>query len=539
MIKPKEVVFGEATSKVIEGVGIAYQAVSSTLGPYASTVVLENENGKDKAPVVTKDGVSVAERVSLKDPLQQLGARLVLQASSQADAKSGDGTTTTLILAYEAMKMARKAIEGGMLMHQVRKQLESSRDYIADRLLEAARNYENNDDVKRFVALVSANGEESLANIAVDAVRLARGGEVRKYMSRSEEDSIEIKRGAVITGKPLTVDAIPRREDSFQIVNPAVILANGDIDVTRVQNIFEHITKAQYRGHVVVFCEDIKADVDMYVADFNSKLAARFRDESEYSQLIILPTPGVGDFRQQFLAVMELMTGATINESGSSEIHSGLCESVVIERQTITINPLAYFYDDGIDEQECNRITAMQREFPIGTSRYKRFNELLRFVVGRRVSVHVGGLSEADSKERFDRLVDAVNAIVRAESGVIVGGGTTLAALSTSVQEAYPMLVGLDKVLRAPMTKIYQNAGVPNAEEIVEECMNHPLRQHLHNSTYIPFFDLDSMLHTDLYAIENPILDPVLVTYNAVRAAFSLASTIVTTRCYIVDADQN
>lgn len=532
MIKPKNVVFAEATNKVIEGVETAYRAVSSTLGPYASTVVLENENGKDKAPVVTKDGVSVARCVSLKDPLQQLGARLVLQASSQADAKSGDGTTTTLILAYEAMKMARHAIENGMLMHQVRKQLEESRDYIANALLTAATNFENNDEVKKFVALVSANGEERLAQIAVDAVRRARGGEVRKYMSRSEHDTIEVKTGAVISGKPLTVDAIPRRDDSFEIVKPNVMLANGEVDGKRIDSIIKQIKQEGYSDYVVLFCEDIRDDVDMKVAAFNDL-------NNQGVLLIVLPTPGVGDFRQQFLAVMELMTGAEINELGTEHFELGKCESIIIERQNITINPKPAFYVSGADEAECARITAMQNEFPIGTSRYNRFNELLRFVVGRRVSVHVGGLSEADCKERFDRLVDAVNAIVRAESGVIVGGGTTLAALSARVQNQFPQLVGLDKVLRAPMAKIYENAGIENASEIVEECLNHPLRTHLHNDTYIPFFDLDEQLHVDLYAVEKPILDPVLVTYNAVRAAFSLASTIVTTRCYIVDADQN
>lgn len=517
MFKPKDLHFGiESMDKVFNGVDKVYQAVSSTLGLYAHTVVIEQDVSKEMSPDVTKDGVTVAKSIDLPDQLEQLGAKLILQASKQADSKSGDGTTTTVVLGHAATAAAIKLKKDGVLAVRIRDMLEETRDWIVDELISVSKQYPINDDTFRNVALVSGNGEKRLADVAIAAYNESRGGMISVHKTRNEEDELIVKRGSVISGRPLTFDCVSRTKPTvFEF--PQTCVVNGYVDLNTLDLIVESETRDKTIP-TVIFAHQIRDEVEETVNHYNSTITRN-------GPLVILPCPGVGSNRQVFLTTMTQMLACTAYEIGQNEIKFGTCKSVIVEPELVIIHP-----DSKYDEQsEVARIREMRDVFAVGTVRYNQMDEIVRFVLGRRVTINVGGLTESEITERHARMVDAVRAIDLVQYGVIPGGGTVLAAMLTRMPEE---LRAFESVLIAPMAKILANGGLENSAAFVRENAEFGTCR-----DYTSFYELRSGEYIDLVNQDIPVFDPVRVTVNAVRAAFSVASNIVSSNCYIVEHD--
>lgn len=502
-------------SEVLYGVDAVYNAVASTLGPYGATVVIENDHRSDMAPVVTKDGVTVASSLNFSYPLKQLGAKLILQASSQADVKSGDGTTTTVVLAKALIDAAIDAKAKGRLPVQIRKDLEVFSDTVVAALEDVAQNYTVDDEMLHNIAMVSSNGERIIAKIALTAVNSAAGGPVTIRSYRGESDAMEVLEGSIISGTPLTIDQLPRDGD-LTIMHPRICLINGRL----VHELFEGISKiaeSTGEGKLIILCNDISDGLDQKVAAFNQRT-------SDDRTIIVLRTPGIGKNRQLYLSILEQMTGARVVEPGQQQMTIGTATAIAIGNVRSSLVPAMSF-----NQQECaNGLIAKRNGYPVGTINYKHLDEVLRFVVGRRVSVQVGGLTEANTKERYDRVVDAVNAVEVAKSGVIPGGGTTLAKIAIEKRD---MPNSYMECLWAPLLKIISNGTGKPADEHKEHITN--LWHNAAPADHTYFYDVINGQYIDVIGGGSTVYDPLVVVKNAVRAAATVAATIVSTDYYI------
>lgn len=503
----------EARDGLRAGVDKLYTAVASTLGPYGSSVIIENDGRKDNPPTVTKDGVSVARVVNWDNQLEQLGARIVLQASSQADTKSGDGTTTTVVLARALVDQAAELVQSGVLPIVVKKRLEKLSEDVVAYLQEYSLQFEVTDEVIEHVARISANGDTLLAAVALEAVRAANGGPVTVKPCRAEVDELETLDGSIITGTPINMDVVPRDDSVHVFREPRVIVYGNRITTEHLQV----LTKGREDNTMIVFVSGARDGVDEWVSDWNGINTA--------GKLIIAETPGAGPTRRRYAQILATMADTEVTEH-TKDIHIGkLDEFTVSERNMciftkVDVSPTV----SKLIEQRDNEVR--------GSQRYKHLDTTLRFVLGRRVTIFVGGLTDADTKERKDRMVDAVSAIECAKDGVIPGGGTVLAYASFSYNDKV-----LGKALALPMIKIYMNGGLSyeEASQIVEAEYIDSKRE---GRTHLRFFDMLEGCQVDLLSDEYRVYDPVRVTINAIRAACAVAGTVITSNCCLVE-DRN
>lgn len=513
-MKPK--IIANDSAKVLEGINAVYHAVSSTLGPYGATVVIENEHRSDMAPTVTKDGVTVAKSLNFSDPLMQLGAKLILQASAQADTKSGDGTTTTVVLAHALTHIAMRVKEQGTLPVIIRQQLEEFTQVTVDALDVVTNGYPVKQHVLRNIATVSANGEHQIADIALRAVESAKGGPVSIRSTRSESDSIEILEGSIISGSPLTVDQIPRDAELI-IDTPTICLVNGRLTRQAFEIIDKESGSVQVAvGDCIIFCQDIADDMDAIIASHNNDRKAKLK-------YIVLASPGAGKNRQRYLSLMEAMTGASVYEPGQRTVGFGRARGITIGNVRSSLVPNEAFDADAAAAE----LTTSRDECPVGTTPYRHLDEALRFVVGRRVTVFVGGMTEANTKERYDRVVDAVCAVESSAGGIIPGGGTVLAKIDMDQRDSDNPFFG---ALWAPMLKIIANGiGDISADVWLNEISSRTDPQ----ADHAAFYDVVNDKYIDVVDLDYPIYDPLLVVKNAVRAAAAVAATVVSTNCYV------
>lgn len=516
-MKAKQIHIGtEARNKVVEGINMVYGAVASTLGPYGATVVIENDIRKDNPPGVTKDGVSVANVINLADQLNQLGAKLVLQASTQADTKSGDGTTTTVVLAQGLVARAISMLEEGMLPIQIREEIMLSVDKVVSVLQSVAERYPVTADTISCVARISANGEEKLADVAISATEAAMGGPVTIKSHREENDEIEVLHGAIIPGSPLTTDMLDRNNKVTTVTNPRVCLYNGRFNGSVMAGIEQylgtvHIGKVEHCV-LAVIAKDLEDGIEEMVAQFNRKN----RDVC----IIVLAAPGAGLQRQRYLTMLANMTVGKVVEPGQ-EIVFGGATALQLEANRTALIP----HENFDQSAHVEALKAERSASSIGSIKYKQFDEILRFVLGRRVTVYVGGMTQADIKERQDRMVDAVHAIVAVQDGVIPGGGTVLAMIDDDVfTDAYTL----------PYRKILMNGGL-SPEEAAQRHADGIRIANDAGHEHAFFYDILRNDYVNLVECDMPVYDPVRVTINALRAAAQVAITVVTSNCYIIE----
>lgn len=502
----------EAREGLRSGVDKLFMAVASTLGPYGSSVIIENDNRKDNAPTVTKDGVSVARVVNWDDQLEQLGARIVLQASSQADTKSGDGTTTTVVLAKALVDAASGVVESGVLPIVVKKRLDKLAEDVVAYLEVYSEQYEVTDDVIANVARISANGDEALASVALAAVRAANGGPVTVKPWRAEVDEVESLDGSIITGTPINTDLVPRDEFPRVFNHLNVVVLDARITVDQIRT----LASAHGNKPLIVFVTGARDGVDEWVSEWNSSTP------NNVNPVIVVETPGAGQNRRRYQAILAEMANTDIT-SNVQNVSLGLLAEFTLSQRNMCI-----FTD--VDLSKTTSSLIAQRDAEIrGSQKYKHLDTTLRFVLGRRVTVSVGGLTDADTKERKDRMVDAVSAIECAKDGVIPGGGTVLAYLANSHADKE-----LAKALALPMAKIYMNGGLSEEEAVAtvdKSCADARASQR----TYPLFYNLLEGEYVDLLDPAYAVYDPVRVTINAVRAACAVAGTVITSNCCLVE----
>jgi len=503
----KELAFGDtARSQVLAGVEKLTNAVSSTLGASGKCVILEDQNGK---PVITKDGVTVANSITLHKPLENIGATLIKEAAQRTVKDAGDGTTTATILAKAILDNADKMsdhstsrdIKEGIVkgVEKVVGYLNKKRKKVKGRKIDQ-------------VATISANNDKELGKIIGEAFRLVdETGVVMMETNEQPETVVELIEGVQYDQALKNNHFITNKEKgTAELENPLVLIVESKIpNVRKIQSVLEHVIKT---GKSLL----IIADVDQQVVS-----ALAMNKVKGNIKVNIIDAPVYGISKKDILSDLCSVTGATlINEELGDDMdliqpeHLGTClKSVTNHEETI----LQVDLSDKPEVSETIELLEKQIKETKNPNIIVRLEKRLAKLKAKVATVKVGANSEVELKEKRDRVEDAICATKAAiKEGIVPGGGI---ALLNASQQLKPTSLGeeiLYSAIKTPYELILKNAGVDNYETPIVEGTG-----------------LDVVTGNTVNMVKAGIIDPLLVTKSALMNAASVATTILSTDCVI------
>ena len=500
----KNLTFGEqAKTNVFKGIEKLTKAVSSTLGASGKCVLLENELGR---PVITKDGVTVANSITLRDPIENMGATLLKEAARQTVKEAGDGTTTATVLAHSILLEAYATSNSGS--RKMKEGIESATKKVIDYLEKLAVPVEG--DMVNHVATISSNNDKELGNVIAEAFKqVGRNGVVTMEVSNDSETSYEVINGATID-KPLKNFHFITDESKKEAVleNPLVLLVENKIEnIRKIQTVLEYVIKNNEPLLIIG-----EADEQVVSALAMNKMKGNIK-------VNIIDTPDFGIYRKEKLQDLALLTGATVvNEDLGDDLDMieiemlGKClKSITNDQETII-----QVGDTSIKVQEV--IDSIQDDIKKETlpGRLNRLEKRLGLLSCKVAVIKVGASSEVELKEKQDRVEDAMCATKAAiKEGIVPGGGIALLNASTYIKPSNDNEKVLLEAIKAPYLTILNNAGL---EVIYPKGKGK---------------GINVVTGKDVNMIKSGIIDPLLVTKSALKNAASVATTILSTDCVI------
>ena len=500
----KNLAFGEdAKNNVFKGIEKLTKAVSSTLGASGKCVLLENELGQ---PVITKDGVTVANSITLRDPIENMGATLLKEAARQTVKEAGDGTTTATVLAHSILLEAYATSNSGS--REMKEGIESATKKVIDYLEKLAVPVEG--DMVNHVATISSNNDKELGNVIAEAFKqVGKNGVVTMEVSNDSETSYEVINGATID-KPLKNFHFITDESKKEAVleNPLVLLVENKIEnIRKIQSVLEYVIKNNEPLLII-------GEADEQVVS-----ALAMNKKKGNIKVNIIDTPDFGIYRKEKLMDIALLTGATVvNEDLGDDLDMievemlGKClKSITNDQETII-----QVGDTSIEVQEV--IDSIQDDIKKETlpGKLNRLEKRLGLLSCKVAVIKVGASSEVELKEKQDRVEDAMCATKAAiKEGIVPGGGIALLNASTYIKPSNDNEKVLLEAIKAPYLTILNNAGL----EVV-----YPKGKGK---------GINVVTGKDVNMIKSGIIDPLLVTKSALKNAASVATTILSTDCVI------
>ena len=501
----KNLAFGEeAKNNVFKGIEKLTKAVSSTLGASGKCVLLENELGQ---PVITKDGVTVANSITLRDPIENMGATLLKEAARQTVKEAGDGTTTATVLAHSILLEAYATSNSGS--REMKEGIESATKKVIDYLEKLAVPVEG--DMVNHVATISSNNDKELGNVIAEAFKqVGKNGVVTMEISNDSETSYEVINGATID-KPLKNFHFITDESKKEAVleNPLVLLVENKIEnIRKIQSVLEYVIKNNEPLLII-------GEADEQVVS-----ALAMNKKKGNIKVNIIDTPDFGIYRKEKLQDIALLTGATVvNEDLGDDLDMievemlGKClKSITNDQETII-----QVGDTSIEVQEV--IDSIQDDIKKETlpGKLNRLEKRLGLLSCKVAVIKVGASSEVELKEKQDRVEDAMCATKAAiKEGIVPGGGIALLNAAQKVLVTSEGEQVLLDAIKAPFKIILANAGIENYKVPTVEGEG-----------------LNVVTGNMVNMIKSGIIDPLLVTKSALRNAASVATTILSTDCVI------
>ena len=503
----KELAFGEtARSQVLAGVEKLTNAVSSTLGASGKCVILEDQNGK---PVITKDGVTVANSITLHKPLENIGATLIKEAAQKTVKDAGDGTTTATILAKAILDNADK-LSDHSTSRDIKEGITKGVDNVVSYLSKKRKKVRG----KKIdqVATISANNDKELGKIIGEAFRLVdETGVVMMETNEQPETVVELIEGVQYDQALKNNHFITNKEKgTAELEKPLVLIVESKIpNIRKIQSVLEHVIKT---GKSLL----IIADVDQQVVS-----ALAMNKVKGNIKVNIIDAPVYGISKKDVLSDLCSVTGATlINEDLGDDMdliqpeHLGTCiKSVTNHEETI----LQVDLSDKPEVAETIELLEKQIKETKNSNVIVRLEKRLAKLKAKVATVKVGANSEVELKEKKDRVEDAICATKAAiKEGIVPGGGI---ALLNASQQLKPTSLGeeiLYNSIKMPYELILKNAGVDNYETPTVEGTG-----------------LDVVTGNTVDMVKAGIIDPLLVTKSALMNAASVATTILSTDCVI------
>jgi chaperonin GroEL len=528
----KEIVSGkESRIKIMAGVNKLADAVSATLGPKGRHVVMERQFG---SPLITKDGATVAREISLRDPVENMGAQMVKEAADRTANSAGDGTTTATILARSIFQQGLEHINTAIFSNPVgiKRGIDKAVEAVAGSkgFLQQQSRVVSGETISQ-VASISANGDESIGTMIAQAFnRVGKDGVITVEESRTMDTTLEVVEGMSFDKGYLSpyFATDPAKEE---VVYENVLIFMYDKKITGLNNFVKFLQEAIKVGKpIVIIAEDLDQEL------LTTLVLNRIR---QGTQVVAVRAPSFGNYRKKILEDIAIITGGKVfSDDLDFKIENVKVSELGTARKiVITQNETVILDGHGDKEAIAARIKQLKSEIANCTSdldRDKLYTRLSKMVGGVGV-IKVGTISELEMKEKTARIEDALHATRAAiEEGIVPGGGVALARcishlksqsfLDTLVDKDESIGAGLvEKALEIPLLTIAGNSGMLNAKNI--------LKQVLDSDSLSYGFDAQTSTFVDMF--EAGIVDPLKVTRNAVRNAGSVAGIMLTTEATI------
>ncbi len=519
----KEISFNsEAREKLKSGIDQLANAVKVTLGPKGRNVVIQKSFG---APVVTKDGVSVAKEVELEDPVENMGAQMVKEVASKTADIAGDGTTTATVLAQAMVTAGMKNVTSGANPMDLKRGIDKATKVIIDNLKNQSEIIGDDFEKIQQVGSISANNDSEIGSLIADAMkRVTKDGVITVEEAKGTDTYVEEVLGMQFDRGYLSPYFVTNTEDMVtEYENPLILI--HDKKISNMQEIVPVLEKAVGTGRpLLIIAEDIESQA-LGVLVVN-RLRAQLK-------VVAVKAPGFGDRRKAMLEDIAILTGGTvISEEQGYKLenvdldHLGSCEKLTVDKDNTTL-----VNGSGDDNGITARINQIKAQIESTTSDYDRekLQERLAKLAGGVAVLYVGAATEVEMKEKKDRVDDALHATRAAvEEGIVPGGGVALVrsipALDSIQGENEDENIGIQivrKALEAPIRIIADNAGAEGSVVLKEVLAGKD--------------DFGYNARTDEYVNMKKagVIDPTKVTRIALENAASIAGMVLTTECVI------
>ena len=520
----KEVLFGEsARARKLKGVNILAEAVKVTLGPKGRNVVLEKSFG---APTVTKDGVSVAKEIELKDKFENMGAQMLKEVASKTSDVAGDGTTTATVLAQAMLREGAKAVAAGMNPMDLKRGVDKAVAASVEDLKSLSRPCSDHKEIAQ-VGTVSANADENIGSIIAEAMeKVGKEGVITVEEGSTLENELEIVEGMQFDRGYLSPYFVNKQENmSVELESPYILIHDKKISNIRdLIPVLEAVAKAG--KPLVLIAEDVDGEALATLVVNNIRGIVK---------VCAVKAPGFGDRRKAMLQDIAILTGGQViseevgmNLEGASLDDLGTAKKVQITKENTTVIDGA-----GSTSDIENRVNQIRAQIEEATSDYdkEKMQERVAKLAGGVAVIKVGAATEVEMKEKKARVEDALHATRAAvEEGVVPGGGVSfvrsLGAVDKVKGENDDQDTGVRIVRRAleePLRQIVQNAGADSSvvlNKVMENNGNYG-----YNVATDEFGDM----------IEMGILDPTKVSRTALQNAASIAGLMITTEAMVAE----
>jgi len=524
----KEVLFGDdARTRMLRGVNILANAVKTTLGPKGRNVVLEKSYG---APTITKDGVSVAKEIELKDKFENMGAQMVKEVASQTNDVAGDGTTTATVLAQAMVREGLKAVAAGMNPMDLKRGMDKAVHEAVEHLKGMSVPCADSKAIAQ-VGTISANSDTSVGDIIAEAMdKVGKEGVITVEEGSGLENELDVVEGMQFDRGYLSPYFINNQQNqTVDMEEPYILLHDKKISNIRdLLPVLEAVAKAG--RPLLIIAEDVEGEAlaTLVVNTLRGivKVAA-------------VKAPGFGDRRKAMLQDIAILTGATVvsEEVGLTLEKAGLNELGNAKRVTITKEETTIIDGAGTEGDIKARCEQIRSQMEDTTSDYDRekLQERLAKLAGGVAVIKVGAATEVEMKEKKARVEDALHATRAAvEEGIVPGGGVALVRALTAVAglkgDNHDQDVGIDIACRSmeePLRQIVANAG--DEASVVLNKVAETSGNNGYNAATGEYCDM----------IEAGILDPTKVTRSALQNAVSVAGLMITTEAMVAEEPQD
>lgn len=508
----------EARTKLYEGLKIASEAVGCTLGPRGRTVLIQ-QNGQ---PISTKDGVSVAKAIKLRDPIQRMGAELVLEAASKTNDVAGDGTTTATVLTMAMVQEGLKLLSAGYSSQELCRGINAATDAVIDKLKQDAKQLTTSAEVAQ-VGTISANGDANIGALIAQAMeKVGRDGIITVEDAKGISTTLEIVEGMQLDRGYLSPYFVTNPERMVTMYEDAFVMVTDKklSTIREMVPILEAVNRAQ--KPLLIIADDVEGEA------LQALVINRVKG---VLPVVAIKAPGYGCQRDEQLADICILTGATLISSmtGTSLDKAtvndlGHCKKIVVDAKSTTLVGTGKTKD--VVSKHIIELRAQVEDVTLNADDVVRLKTRIAKLANGVAVVKVGGATEIEMNERKYRIEDALHATrAAAEEGIVSGGGMALldAAWACNISDVASDNKGEElganivfKACQAPLRKIVSNAGL-----IPDVVLANLDRGRFKSDIQYRGYDANKGEEVDMFA--TGIIDPVKVTRTALQNAASVA----------------
>jgi chaperonin GroEL len=523
----KDVLFGDsARTRMLRGVNILADAVKVTLGPKGRNVVLEKSFG---APTVTKDGVSVAKEIELKDKYENMGAQMVKEVASKTSDVAGDGTTTATVLAQAMLREGLKSVAAGMNPMDLKRGIDKAVTAAVEGLKKISKPCSNEKEIAQ-VGTISANSDESIGKIIAEAMqKVGKEGVITVEEGSGLENELDIVEGMQFDRGYLSPYFINKQDTmSAELENPLILIT--DKKISNIRDMLPVLEGVAKQGRpLLLIAEDVEGEALATLVVNNIRGILK---------VAAVKAPGFGDRRKAMLQDIAVLTGGTViseevgmNLESASVDALGNAKRILVEKENTTII-------DGAGQKADieGRIKQIRAQIEEATSDYdkEKLQERLAKLAGGVAVIKVGAATEVEMKEKKARVEDALHATRAAvEEGIVPGGGVALVRAINAIKaqglkgDNHDQNIGIQIALRAmeePLRQIVENAGIEGSV-VYHKVAESKDANYGYNAATGEYGDMMKM----------GILDPTKVERTALQNAASVAGLMITTEAMVAE----